>query len=253
MKMRKCMAIVGGLCLVAGVAGAEWERTVSAWDTRFAGRGGLQLSLWGGYWESEQAGADSTSVDTTLYVTYGILENWSLSLAPGWTYIDTEGMPSENGLADSRVMSTFRFLDEKDAGLDVAVMGAVRLPTGDEDKGLGSGSAEPELALLASKTCGPVILVANAGGSVITDADEGEEDFTLWAAIEGIVPVSQSVSLNAVLTAETARWEDEDEMVDVGLGARVKPTEQFFIVGVVYACLTDAYDWGAQLACGFEF
>ncbi|MBU1910096.1 MAG: transporter [Verrucomicrobia bacterium] len=241
------------LCLFAVAASAAWERTVSAWDTRLPAQGKVQLSLWGDYWASEAAGADATTLNGTLYLTYGIADNWSACVAPSFTRWDVDGGDSETGISDTDVMTTYRFMDEAEAGVDLAVQGRVQIPTGDEDKGLGTGHVEPKLMLLASKALGPIIAVANLGGIAVLDANDGEEDFILRAELEGIYPLSDQLSLNAVVSAMTARWDGADDMVDLGVGARFTPQEQLFVLGAGYVCFTDAYDWGAQIAAGFEF
>lgn len=244
-------SMVAGMMAVS--AGAEWERTVSAWDARLPAQGKIQASLWGGYWTWGEDGVDGTDMDATLYVNYGIADNWSVGVAPSFYSWDVDGGDSESGLSDTGLMSTYRFMDEADAGFDFAAMGRVSLPTGDDDDGLGTGSVEPGLVLIAAKTLGPIVAVANAGATLILDADDGEEDFVVFASLEGIYPLTDKLSVNGTFSLGTSRAEDGDEPVDIGLGARFRPMEQFFVGGAAYVCLTDDYDWGGQIACGYEF
>lgn len=253
MKARTWILFVSVLCLMAVAASAEWERTVSAWDTRVPAQGKLQLSAWGGYYAWESGGADGNELGANVYAHYGLADNWSVCLAPGFMRWDVDGGGSESGLADTDVMTTYRFMDEAAAGFDIGVMAGVSLPTGDEDKGLGSGSVEPTVGLLAAKTFGAVVAVANIGGRLILDADDGEEDFTLGLSLEGIYSVSDQLSVNAAFSAATARWEDGDENADIGLGARFHPMEQAFLGGMAYLSLTDSYDWGVTIGGGYEF
>ena len=253
MTARKWLVAVGILCLFAVAASAEWERTINAFDSRLPAQGKLQLALWGLYFESDNAGADVNEMDGTAYLNYGIKDKWSASIAPGVTRWDVDNGDSESGLADTKLLTTYRFLYEADAGLDLAIMGRVLIPTGDDDKGLGTGHVEPGLLLIAAKTIGPIIVVGNAGGSLILNPNRGEEDFILGGALEGIYPLSDRLNLNAVCSASTARMDGGDDTVDVGVGARFTPLKQFFLLGGIYTCLTDAYDWGIQVATGYEF
>lgn len=250
MTIRKWVVVFCVLGLFAAVASAEWERTISAWDTKLPDQGGVRVSVWSGYWEWDHGGEE---VDASLYLDYGILDRWSVSVSPGFLSWDQDGMDSESGISDTDLFSTYRFADEADAGLDLAIMGGASLPTGDDDKGLGNGDVEPKLSLLASKTLGPIIIVGNAGGRWITDAGDGEEDYTVYAALEGICPLNDKLSINANTSASTSRWEGNDDPVDVGLGVRFAPIEQAFCLAAGYYCLTDNYDWGAQVAAGYEF
>ena len=66
-------------------------------------------------------------------------------------------------------------------------------------------------------------------------------------------PFCEKLSLNAQFSAATKRWNDEDALIDLGLGARFKPQEQVFLAGAAYKCLTDNYDYGFQVSGGYEF
>jgi len=241
------------LCVFAVAASAEWERTIFAWDTRLPAQGKFQASLWGDYYAYEVGDADATTLDGVLYLTYGIADNWSACVAPSFTSWDVDDGDSESGISDTLLTTTYRFMEEKDSGADVAILGRASLPTGDDDKGLGSGNVEPGFLVLAAKTLGPIVAVANAGATAILDADDGEEDFILRGCIEGIYPLNEQLNINALLSAETARADGADDDVELGLGTRFTPVEQFFVLGAGYVCLTDAYDWGATLATGYEF
>ncbi|HAS81367.1 MAG TPA: hypothetical protein DCS43_01495 [Verrucomicrobia bacterium] len=249
MLVKKMLAAAGAVCIFSHVASAEWERTISTWDSRLTDQGEVQVALWGWYEPADHA----DYVSGRLYLNYGLANNWNFSVAPGYAYMDIDGVGSDSGITDTGLSSTYRFMDEATAGFDLALMGGVSLPTGDEDDGFGSDKVEPELTLIAAKTLGAVVVVGNVGGSYVVDANEGTEDFQLYGAAEGILPVTDQLSINTVLTAATSRVEDGDEMVDIGLGIRFTPSECMFIVASGFVCLTDAYDEAYQLAAGFKF
>jgi|SRR5512134_835710 hypothetical protein len=87
------------------------------------------------------------------------------------------------GIGDSLVGLKYRLLDELDA--IPAVLGAltVRLPTGDEGRGLGAEEVDVGLLAVASKTFGPVTLTGNGGYTFVT-RDRELEFWTLSAAVE---------------------------------------------------------------------
>ena len=237
------------LCVCAGAVQAEWQRTIVAGDTRLPAQGKVQAQLGGGY----EAWEDGDTLFGQLQVGYGISDRWAAYVAPSFVSWDVDDGDSESGLGDTGLGTVYRFLDEADSGFDLALHGAVGLPTGDDDKYLGTGSVEPELNLLVSKTLGPVVAVANAGGYLILDADRGEEDFVLQGVLEGLYPLGEKWSLNAALSAETARADGEDDDVDLTVGARFLPKPQLlFTAGVLY-CLADIVDWGAYFSAGYEF
>ncbi len=253
MKTGKLWMAAGLAGFFAATAGAEWQRTVSAWDTRLPAQGKLQLSLWADRFAADEGGWDYAESSFMLGVNYGLLNRWSVGVAPGIAHWSIEDGDSETGIADTALQSTFRVLDEAAAGLDLAAVGQLWLPTGDDDKGLGSGSLEPVAAVAASKTLGAIIAVANAGGHLILDADDGEKDMLLFGTLEGIYPVGNLLSFNGSLSVATARFDDGDSTVDLGAGGRLVPIPQVFLSGALYVCLTDAYDWGIQAAAGYEF
>lgn len=253
MKAGKWLLAVALGCLMAGNANAEWMRTVYAWDTRTPAQGKFQVTLSGSYQASESEGNDATRIVVRPYGIYGLADNWAVRVAPAFVSWDVDGGGSESGLGDTRVLTVYRFLDEAQAGFDLAVKGGVSLPTGDDDQGLGTGNVEPDLALLAAKTLGPVIAVANAGGRLILDPDEGEEDFILDFIFAGICPLNEKTSLNVELEAATARWDGEDDYMELLFGGRFLPRADMFVKGGVSLGLTDAFDWGFRIAGGYEF
>ena len=253
MKGAKFWVVAGFLGLLAVTASAEWQRTVTAWDTRLPAQGKLQLMMWGNYWTGSEDDWDWANTTCMFYVNYGIRNNWSASIAPGIAHWSVDGGDSKTGISDTDLQTEFRILEEAQAGLDLAVVGRMWLPTGDEDKGLGSGSLEPGLALAASKTFGPVIGVANAGGRLIMNADEGEKSMVMFGMVEGIFALCEQISVNGSFDVTSARYDGTDATVDIGAGARMVPIPQVFLSGALYLCLTDAYDWGLQLVAGYEF
>jgi len=249
MLVRKMLAAAGAVCVLAQVAGAEWERTISAWDSRMTDQGEVQMALWSWYEPMDHADA----LSGRLYLNYGLADNWNISVAPGYPYVDIDGVGSDSGITDTGLFSTYRFMDEASAGLDLALMGGVSLPTGDEEDGFGSDKVEPELFFIAARTLGALVVVGNVGGTYVVDADEGTEDFQLYGLAEVVLPVSGQFSINTMLSAATARAEGGEDMVDLGLGFRFTPSECMFIAAAGYVCLTDAYDEGYQLAAGLKF
>ena len=66
MKSGKLWMAAGLACLFAATAGAEWQRTVSAWDTRLPAQGKLQLSLWADRFAADSSRCTSSSSTSHL-------------------------------------------------------------------------------------------------------------------------------------------------------------------------------------------
>ncbi len=255
MKTYRLVIVAVLLLLFPMAANAEWERTVSAWDTRLPDEGKVQLTVWGSYWETELTPAiDLQELGTDLDITYGISDKWSIALSPSFYIWDVNPGVAESGISDTGIMTTYRFVNEDEDGFDMAVQGHLWIPTGDEDKGLSSDCYEPGVKLLASKKLGPIIGVANIGINGIIDARPGEKDMTASLTLEGVYPLNEQLSLNMSLYGGTKRYDAGDDSADIGAGFRFTPKMgKMFLAGVVYYSLKDTYDWGLTLAAGFEF
>ena len=100
MKTGKLWMAAGLACLFAATAGAEWQRTVSAWDTRLPAQGKLQLSLWADRFAADEGGWDYAESSFMLGVNYGLLNRWSVGVAPGIAHWSIEDGDSETSIAD---------------------------------------------------------------------------------------------------------------------------------------------------------
>jgi hypothetical protein len=118
-------------------------------DTGTQGKGNWQLELQYDYGRNDataDAGAgpvrqvSKASVFTTV-LTYGLLENLDMAVALNYLNqrVVENGVSTEDssGMADTTIDFKWRFYDAD--GLSFAVKPVVLLPTGDEDKRLGSG------------------------------------------------------------------------------------------------------------------
>lgn len=254
MKIRNFVIFAVALLLVPMAAHAEWERTVSAWDTRLPDKGKLQVTVWGGYWETEFSSVDLEERTGYLDIVYGISDNWSVALSPSYYDWSVDPGSSDSGISDTSIMTTWRFLDEAASGFDMAVQGSLYIPTGDADKGLGADRYSPGVKLLTSRTIGPFIGVANLGGYMVIDARDGEKDWVGQAALEGIYPLTGQLSLNLALSGSTKRFDRGEEGADIGAGFRCTPKDwNMFLAGMAYKSFTDLYDWGLNIAVGYEF
>ncbi len=253
MKLSKQFAALAVILLLPVMARADWERSISAWDTRLPSKGTIQTSFWGSSSKTEVGNANLIDKDGLLEVAYGISDKWAASIAPSLYSWNLEGGGSESGLSDTIVQTTYRFRDEAADKFDLAIMGDLSLPTGDDKKNLGTGSYEPGAKLLGSKKFGAVTGVANLALKAILGPDSGEKTFILSSTVEGVYPLNDKLSLNAAVSASTARNVGADALLDLGIGARYNVKDQMFVGGMLYKCLTDAYDLGVQIAAGIQF
>ncbi len=79
----------------------------------------------------------------------------------------------EYGLSDSVVGTKFVFLEETGGRPGIAGSLELKLPTGDEARGLGSGEFDYDLRLRAQKTWGCFTAIGNVGYTFLTDPEFG--------------------------------------------------------------------------------
>ncbi|MGH8640870.1 MAG: transporter [Burkholderiales bacterium] len=140
-------------------------------DTGTQGKGNWQLELQGDFLRDERTadtGAgpverkDKVNAYTSV-LSYGILEN--LDVQVGVSYLSTRATQSgitigdESGMGDSTLELKWRFYEVGDFSL--ALKPGLLLPTGSEDKGLGTGTTSWGIALLATYEAEPWTFLGN--------------------------------------------------------------------------------------------
>ena len=118
------------------------------------------------YQESESG--DSTWLLPFTELVYGLTERMELTF-------ETAGLNSdqEYGLSDSVIGTKYVFLKETGKRPGVAGSFELKLPTGDESRGLGSGEFDYDLRLRAQKTWGWFTAIGNLGYTIVSDPEYG--------------------------------------------------------------------------------
>jgi hypothetical protein len=120
-------------------------------------------------------------------------------------------------------------------GLSLALKPGLSLPTGDDEKGLGSGKANYSLFFITSQAMDPWAVHLNLG--YIVNENTAEEKKDLWHA-----SLASTVALTEQLTA----------VVDVGIASNPDPSASadpaFLLAGMIYT-LSD----GLSLDCGIKY
>jgi hypothetical protein len=118
------------------------------------------------YQESETGNPERLLPFTEL--VYGLTERQELTLEFAGLSHD-----HEYGINDAVVGTKFLFLKETERSPGVAGSFELKLPTGDKDRGLGSGEFDYDLRLRAQKTWGWFTAIGNAGYTFVTDPEFG--------------------------------------------------------------------------------
>ena len=140
----------------AAVAPAFAAHPLLTEDTGTQGKGRFELEL--GYAQARDGGAKASEFGPQL--SYGALDTFDLIVRPTWLDVrGTAAIVTASGLGDTALDFKWRFY-QKDA-LSFGVRAGATVPTGDGDKGLGSGKTSPHAQLIATYIAKPWMLAAN--------------------------------------------------------------------------------------------
>ena len=205
-------------------------------DTGTMGTGKAQLELNGEYGHDKEDGVTSTTTEGGATLSHGLSETVDLVVGLPYQHLrtkDAEAAVSENGISDTSVEVKWRFYEHDD--LSLAIKPGLTLPTGDEEKGLGTGKATYSLNFITSKEMDPWAFHLNLG--YIRNENTHQERKDVWQA-----SLASSLALTEDLTAVA------------NLGVESNPDTlsgtdpAFFLAGLVHA-LSEEFD----LDCGIKY
>lgn len=199
-------------------------------DTGTQGKGKFQLEVNGGYGHNtDDEGIITKTAQVAATLTYGISDpiDIILSLPYEHTRIEaSQGLTKGNGISDMSLEMKWRFY-EKD-GLSFALKPGVTFPTGDEEKGLGSGRVASHLFFIATKEIKPWAFHLNLG--YMRNENNVDEKKNLWhASLASTVDVIKNLKLVGNIGVE----EDVERNLHI--------PDAFMLGGVIYS-LSENFD-----------
>lgn len=206
--------------LIASPASAGRPLTTEDTGTLDPGKAELELSL--DYVRDGAAQLFLLSGGPGLNI--GLLPRLEGTVATAIVLLEGDGS-LRAGVGDSLVRLKYRFFDE--TSWSPALMAAVtaRLPTGDEDRGLGEKDVDVQPLAVASKALGPVMLAVNAGYTFVTRGRELHV-VNLNASAEAGITSAWWIVGEVVSELATSRRADDRLILRAGtvyaLGARFK-------------------------------
>ncbi|MEK6744455.1 MAG: transporter [Nitrospirota bacterium] len=230
--MRRLAGIMVVIMLVAVPVVSRAMHPLITDDDGTQGKGKYQFEVNASYGKDRIADAGSTvrTVGSGLVanLTYGAAEALDVFVETpyAWWRAKTDGdvLGSERGIADVSVGAKWRFF-EKD-GLCFAVKPAITIPTGDENKELGTGKAGYGVYLIATKEFEPAALFLNLG--YIKNENKAGEEKDIWhVSLAGTYEVVKHLKLAANMGMEKNR----DKAID--------KDPAFGLVGVIYGVNDD--------------
>jgi hypothetical protein len=137
--------------------------------------------------ELDRLPADARLLTTPVVLKVGLGSHVQLNVGNGLVRSSGGGGPTRTGVGDLRVGVKWRLLDHAPVLGDFAVIPSVKLPTGSEGKGTGTGTTDAGLLLISSHQVGPVALDLNAGiNRGGGDGTRVPRSSTLWTVSTGM-------------------------------------------------------------------
>ena len=151
-------------------------------DAGTLGRGKYQFEVNGQYDHDEEGSVESTGYQMAAGQSYGVTD--TIDLVAGIPYLWAKEKDSgvevsnENGVSDASLDVKWHFFEKN--GLSLAMKPGLALPTGNEEKGLGSGKVGYHVYAIASKEVDPWAIHVNLG--YIRNENDTDDRVNLWHA-----------------------------------------------------------------------
>ena len=198
--------VVVVMLLLAPVA--SWAgRPLDTEDTGTVDPGKVELEVSGDYAKNPE----DTTGSFKGVLNVGLLKGLEARIESSFLFLDPDGGSHENGVGDSLIGVKHRLLDETQRLPALLGSLTLRLPTGDEDRGLGAAEVDVGLLAVASKGFGPLTLTWN-GGYTFVNRNRGLDFWTLNGSVEYRVTPAWSV-VGEVASSIAARKEGVDTVV----------------------------------------
>lgn len=196
-------------------------------DTGTQGVGRTQLEITYDQSTARAAGTRTRGQHINVVLSYGLID--TLDLITRLPYERTTERGATNarvkGYADMEIAAKWRLYDE--GPLSIALRPGLRLPTGNEDRGLSSGHGAPSLFAVMTHAADPWALHLHLGYTRNFHDSPGQRNHIYHASVAAEYSVSESLRLVA-----DASTESNPELAD-------HPNVGSLVLGVVYSVTPD--------------
>lgn len=148
-------------------------------DTGTQGRGKFQLELNHEFNHEDTNGVEESLYNVSTILSYGVIDSMDFVVGLPYQFITTKegGVKTrENGISDMSLELKWRFFERE--GLSLALKPGLSIPTGDDEKSLGTGKVGGGLQFIATKEIEPWAFHFNAGYK--RNETTVEEQTDLW-------------------------------------------------------------------------
>ncbi len=220
-------------------------------DTATQGRGNIQVELGMSCFYDKDKADEWTTVkeeggEAAIGLTVGVLDTVDavFGLPYAWYSVKENDVHvgREDGLSDMTFDVKWRFFEKR--GWSLAVKPGISIPTGDEDRGLGSGGAGLRVFLIATKEIDPVTIHANVGYTLQENTVDERKD--IWhASLAAEVKVIRNLKLLAnVGVARNPVYRSDNHPIFFLGGAAYDLSDKITLdAGVKYGLTATETDW----------
>lgn len=172
-------------------------------DTGTQGAGGTQLEITYDHSTTRSAGTKTRGQHLNVVLSYGLTDTLDLIVGLPYERITERGATNMRvkGYADMEIAAKWRFYEE--GPLSIALRPGLGLPTGNEDRGLGSGHSAPSLFAVMTHAVDPWALHLHLGYTRNFHDGPGQRNHIYHASVAAEYSVSESLRLVADASTES--------------------------------------------------
>lgn len=197
---------VGALALAAcahWAAPAHAAHPLLTEDTGIQGAGNTQLEFTYDQSTTRNAGTMTRAQSLNVVFSHGLADTLDLIVGLPYERIAERGAASTRvkGYADMEIAAKWRFYE--DGPLSIALRPGLGLPTGNEDRGLGSGHSAPSLFAVMTHATDPWVFHLHLGYTRNFHDGPGQRNHIYHASVAAEYSVSESLRLVADASTES--------------------------------------------------
>lgn len=215
-------------------------------DTGTQGKGHVEIEIGFESENDKEEGVKARTDEIAVTLSYGILDNADLVFSIPYQFVKEKenGVETldEDGISDISFELKYRFFEKEK--ISFALKPSFTVPTGDEEKGLGTGKITYSLYFIGTKEFERTILHFNLGYIRNENKlDERENIYHLSVACE--LPVSEKLTIVGDIAGETNTDKEDDTPVLVGILGFVYSLKENlnFDIGIKFGLNEDSPDW----------
>jgi hypothetical protein len=157
-------------------------------------------------------------VPTSNHPTIDKANDMSRAAAGGTVEQEVKRHGSASGIGDAFVNLSYRVLEEDEAMPGVSLHAGIKLPTADEDKGLGTGELDYQMGVGLGKGIGRWFVYGSLDYNILGDPDYYELDNYISGSASVATEVIDNMEVSLQLSAAQAATDVSDDSLALGVG-----------------------------------